>query len=219
MEPAFWLERWKQGQHGFHREGVHPDLEGRVDRFLDDGPHRVLVPLCGKSHDLAWLADQGHTAVGVELSEVAVRAFFEEQERPFEVESAGALLVFRSDGLELWCGDVFDTTRDLLGPVDRVWDRAALVALPPPTRGRYAVHIRQLAPGGVLLQNAFEYDQSVMSGPPFSVPLDEVRQHYGADRVEVLYDEDVLDEAPRWRSLGHTWWRQHLSRIDLPAVP
>ncbi len=33
---------------------------------------RVLVPLCGKTPDLLWLAEQGNEIVGVELSEIAV---------------------------------------------------------------------------------------------------------------------------------------------------
>ena len=37
----------------------------------------VLVPLCGKSLDLVWLAEQGHAVIGVELAE----AFVKEQQR------------------------------------------------------------------------------------------------------------------------------------------
>ncbi len=67
-------------------------------------------------------------------------------------------------------------TADVLGPVDAVYDRAALVALPEDLRPRYAAHVHAITGGARQLLICFEYDQSVMPGPPFSVDAAEVER-------------------------------------------
>lgn len=178
MEHDFWLTRWQDGRTGFHQDAVHDHLLRFGDRFLAGGPHRVLVPLCGKTHDLDWLAAQGHEVVGVELSPTAVAAVVERLGEA-AVDTLGGFVRSRVGRVTLLCGDVLGATPELLGPVDRIWDRAALVALPPSMRDAYTATLRALLrPGGVLMQNSFSYDQAKMDGPPFSVPDDEVARHY-----------------------------------------
>jgi thiopurine S-methyltransferase len=213
MEASFWLERWELGQIGFHQDRVHPDLQEHVDWLAPSG-ERVLVPLAGKTWDLPWLARRGTPAVGVELAEKAVRALMDEHAIPHEVHERGAHQVFVADDLQVWCGDFFAVPAEA-GPFAAVWDRAALVALSPEQRGAYVDHVRRLAPGGRLLLNVLEYDQALMSGPPFSVSPDVVRSLYGADRVELVAERDVLAEEPRWRERGHEWFRTWLFRICL----
>ena len=179
MQPEFWLSRWRDGQTGFHGQEVHEDLLAHEEAFLGGGPHRVLVPLCGKTVDLDWLAARGYEVVGVELSPVAVAEVVARLGGGFEQDELGPYRRWRRGNVTLLCGDVLAATAELLGPVDRIWDRAALVALPPTMRPRYAATLRGiLRSGGLLLQNSFSYDQSAMDGPPFSVPPSEVAQHY-----------------------------------------
>ena len=53
-----WLARWAKGRIGFHLPAPHPALERWWPR-LDVAPQaKVLVPLCGKSLDMRWLAAQ-----------------------------------------------------------------------------------------------------------------------------------------------------------------
>lgn len=211
MEPSFWLERWDQGQIGFHQDRVHADLQANADWLLGE---RILVPLCGKSWDLPWLARCGVQVVGVELAEKAVRALVEEHELPHTVRDEGRHRVFVSDRLQVWCGDFFELP-EATGPFDAVWDRAALVALEPDQRERYVDRVRRLAPGGRLLLNVVDYDPAVMTGPPFAVTADAVRQLYGADRVELVAERDVLEQEPRWAERGHRWFRSLLFRIRI----
>lgn len=207
MDRSFWIDAWKNGRTRFHRADANPDLLAYEAQFLGGGQHRVLVPLCGKSVDLVWLAERGHDVVGVELSELAARAVFEESGREYAVRDAGGLKVFASPGLSVINADLFDVTPHHVGSVDRIWDRAALVALPPEVRGRYVMQLRGLAgPNTVVLLNAIEYDPSVMDGPPFSVPEAEVRAHYEAAHVEILRQADVVADEPRWAEAGHSWW-------------
>lgn len=201
MEPEFWSARWREGRIGFHEGRPNAHLQRHVARLGER--RRVLVPLCGKAEDLAWLASRGHEVVGVELVEDAVRAFFSERGLTPTVTPRGALVEYRVDGVTVFAGDFFATTRELLGPVDALYDRAALIALPPPMRERYTRHLFGLLPAGSPgLVITLEYPQEKMAGPPFSVPEAELRAHYAGRLVEHL--DDVAEQGPRAKEHGMT---------------
>lgn len=171
-----WLARWERGQTGWHEAGGNTALRKFWPRL--SAGSRVLVPLCGKSPDLLWLAQQGHDVTGVELSEIAARAFFAETGTSFKVESRGRLLCFQ--GLEqavtIVCGDYFQFLDE---PFDALYDRAALVALPPDLRPNYVTHTRNLLRvDAAQLLITLEYDQSKANGPPYSVLSDEVSVYW-----------------------------------------
>ena len=71
-----WLERWRDGRTGWHETDGSALLKRHWPRLVRGS--RVLVPLCGKSVDLLWLASQGLEVSGVEISGLAIRAFFDE---------------------------------------------------------------------------------------------------------------------------------------------
>jgi thiopurine S-methyltransferase len=197
MEHQFWRDRWAEGKIGFH--------EGQPNRMLVryvahlGGRRRVLVPLCGKAVDLAFLADLGHTVIGVELVEQAAQEFF-----------AGASPVitrhaqhveYAAGGVSIFVGDFFAADAALLGPLDALYDRAALIALPPELRPRYAQHVRALvASGSPALIITLEYPQHQMSGPPFSVEETEVRALHAGSEIEQVDEGPV--QNPRMKELG-----------------
>lgn len=181
MEHHFWLSRWDEGKIGFHQDAVHSDLIDASEQLLADGPHDVLVPLCGKTHDLEWIAARGHRVVGVDLSGVARDAVVErlgDAERDTLGGFERSRMTVGDGSVTFLVGDVHGlATLDLR--FDRVWDRAAMVALPPDMRGPYVALLRRLVrPGGRVLLNHFTYDQTRMDGPPFSVPPAEVEDRY-----------------------------------------
>jgi thiopurine S-methyltransferase len=189
MDRDFWLRRWEDGAIGFHRSDVHPMLARHLGALALPEGARVFMPLCGRSLDMAWLRAQGHRVAGVELSAQAVEEFFDEHDLTPDVYRAGPLRRYATGGLDLFVGDLFDLTPEVLGPVDAVYDRAALVALPAPTRSRYAARLLALAHAAPQLLITFAYDPSAMDGPPFSVDAGEVREHYGARYAEVTCAE------------------------------
>jgi hypothetical protein len=146
MDPDFWHSRWTAGQIGFHEGTPNAHLVAHV--AVLGASRRVLVPLCGKSEDLVFLADHGHQVVGVELVESAVQAFFAEHGVTPLVSKEGSLTRYAAENITLLVGDFFATTPALLGPVDALYDRAALIALPAPMRSAYAKHVRALLPPG-----------------------------------------------------------------------
>ena len=205
MDPDFWHQRWQARQIGFHQSAPHPFLE-RWWPSLNVAPGaRVYVPLCGKSLDMVWLSVRGYRVVGSELSALAVEEFFGEQQRTdVEIERRGGFRRHRTDAFEILEGDALQLTPELLGPVQAAYDRAALVALPPSMRERYAQNFAALMTAGSrTLLIAFEYEQTIKDGPPFSVKPDEVVNLYSDSfRVEELDRVDIIDESPKFAAAG-----------------
>ena len=182
MEASFWRQRWADNQIGFHEAEPHTLLREPWPQLGLATGSRVFVPLCGKSHDMPWLREQGHAIVGNELAEIAVRDFFREHDMTAQQTRVGEFEVFASPGYELLCGDYFALTQAAVGPFAAINDRAALIALPPAMRREYATQLGQLAPSGTrMLLITVEYDLSVISPPPFAVSADEVVEHYRAE--------------------------------------
>lgn len=189
----FWTKRWQEGQIGFHEGRANDLLVKYIDRIESRRmPARILVPLCGKSCDLKWLADRGHEVVGVELAFQAVEAFFDEQKLTPERVEIGGHRALRSKHVTLVCGDFFDVANETLGQFDAVYDRAALVALQPEARGRYVETCRRrLVEGGLTLLVALAYDQSLASGPPWSIDEQTVREVFAERSIASLETRDV----------------------------
>jgi len=180
-----WIARWRDGRIGFHEGRPNALLERHLDRLA--GCRRVLVPLCGKAEDLAFLAARGHEVIGIELAEQAVREFFAEHRLEPSVAAHGPFIAYRAGPIALLVGDVFAATAALLGPIDAVYDRAALIALPAALRPRYVAQIRALLPAGApSLVITLEYDQRAMTGPPFAVLEAELRALHAGATIELL---------------------------------
>jgi thiopurine S-methyltransferase len=212
MGDTFWDKAWAEGRIGFHQAGVHVDLLAAAPWFLAEGPHRVLVPLCGKTVDLAWLGEQGHEVVGVELTEQGARAFFSERGLVPTEAPRGAYTALRAGRITILRGDIFDLHTAGEAPFTRIWDRAAMIALPPELRAPYQQLIAGvIASGATLLLNVLEYDATRMSGPPFCVPAAEVEAAFAHLPITLLDREDQMDD--RWRERGHEWMTRHLYRV------
>jgi thiopurine S-methyltransferase len=206
MQHDFWLERWQRGETGFHQARANPWLVSQSPALTLQAGSHVFVPLCGKTHDLRFLADSGYRVTGIELSPLAVEAFFREQQLVADVTTAGALTLHTAGNLRIFCGDFFALDAAQLGAVDAIFDRAALVALPPAMRAAYAAHLATLAtPRSRCLLVSFDYPQQEMSGPPFSVPQAEIRSLFSAHfDIAALGREEILDAEPRFRERGLT---------------
>ncbi|MGE7993836.1 thiopurine S-methyltransferase [Pseudomonas sp. NPDC089554] len=203
MEPAFWHKRWADHQIGFHQVKVNPYLQAHWAGLALAPGSRVLVPLCGKSLDLTWLAGQGHRVLGVELSRRAVEDFFTEHELTPQVTQQGAFEVWRSGEVELWCGDFFALQAQDLADCSGLYDRAALIALPPSMRERYMALLSAVLPAtckGLLV--TLEYDQALSDGPPFSVLDDEVRRGFEGWQLDELEAPQVIEKSPKFQMAG-----------------
>ncbi|AMQ86256.1 MULTISPECIES: thiopurine S-methyltransferase [Pseudomonas] len=214
MQPEFWHKKWESNQIGFHQPEVNPYLQRHWPDLAIPAPARVLVPLCGKSLDLLWLAGRGHRVLGVELSQRAVEDFFREQQLQPQISEEGGFKVYRAGAIELWCGDFFSLTAANVAGCTALYDRAALIALPPMMRERYAAHLQSILPTCRGLLVTLDYDQSQMPGPPFSVDDAEVQRLLGSVwRVEMLEQQDVLGDSWKFVQAGVTRLEERVYRI------
>jgi thiopurine S-methyltransferase len=216
MQPEFWHARWERGETGWHLDEINLHLRQHWQALGVARGARVLVPLCGKSPDLLWLAGEGYRVLGAEISPLAVEGFFADHGLAPVITDEPPFRRYRLDEMEILCGDFFDLTAAHLDGVSAVYDRASLIALPRDMRPRYASHLKALlAPRTRILLITLDYEQTEMAGPPFSVSEAEVQELLG-ERFDVhpLAAVDVWAENPRFRERGLTrlWERVYALR-------
>lgn len=216
MEPEFWQQRWREQRIGFHQDRPTPLLE-KYWPWLGIMPgSKVLVPLAGKSLDMLWLAGQGLQILGVELSALAVEQFFAEHGLTPEVREATDGHHYTAGAIEIVQGDIFATDPAALAGCAAVFDRAALIALPPEMRQHYAAKVYARLPAGCRgLLITLEYPQEEKHGPPFAVPEAELRELVGQSwEVTVLERLDILAEQPGFQKEGITALETVVYRLD-----
>lgn len=203
MEAAFWHERWADGRIGFHQPHISPLLETYWPTLELAPDSRVFVPLAGKSLDMVWLAERGHRVFGVELSDLAIRQFFDERGMTPDQQTTSAGRLYRAGPYELLCGNAFTLDAGLLADCAGVYDRA-LVALPPTLRATYAdTCLHRLPTGCRGLLITLEYPQAQKNGPPFSVEAAELQRLLAADwTMHRMERRDILAEEPGFSAQG-----------------
>ncbi|MEL7510085.1 MAG: thiopurine S-methyltransferase [Cyanobacteria bacterium J06554_1] len=179
MDKSFWLQKWEKNTIAFHRSEANPLLVNHFDKLVLAKGSRVLVPLCGKTLDIGWLLSKGYRVVGVELADMAIEQLFMELGVEPAILEMGDVKHYSATGIDIFVGNIFDMSSKMLGAVDAIYDRAALVALPKAMRNRYTAHLTEVTDKAPQLLVTYEYDQSLMEGPPFSISREEVNQHYG----------------------------------------
>jgi len=177
-ENNLWIERWKNKEIGFNQSEANPLMREYFSALGLEKGSKILVPLCGKSIDMLWFVSKGYKVVGIELSEEAIIAFFEELGKTPTIATLGELKYYSSDAITIYVGDFFKVTAAILGKIDAIYDRASLVALTAEMRVAYAKHLGTISNHAPQLLLCFEYEQSLMNRSPYSVDEDEVKKHY-----------------------------------------
>ena len=216
VDNQHWLDRWKENRIGFHETTVNRHLKNHLAQFALPPAASVFLPLCGKAQDIAWLAQQGYQVIGIELSRLAIEAFFAENSLEFERSDTDRFAIYKSTNISLLQGDFFDLRSEDLDACQLVYDRASLIAMESPDRPRYLEHMLSIVPTlSKMLLITLEYEQAEMRGPPFSVPTDEVYQYYAdAFSIQLLERNDIIDESPRWRKVVLTALVESVFRLD-----
>jgi thiopurine S-methyltransferase len=191
VDTSFWHRKWEEGEIGFHESDINKLLVSYLHHLSLVKSDRVFVPLCGKTLVISWLLANGYRVAGAELSRIAIEQLFAELGVRPEISAVGLMDRYSAPNIDIFVGDIFDLSSEMLGPVDAVFDRAALVALPDKMRNRYAAHLTKITGMAPQLLICYEYDQSLMAGPPFSVSNEEVRRHYGDYDLALILSTDL----------------------------
>ena len=192
MDVNIWEKRWLKNDIGFHEARPNPNLISYLANLNLAKGSRIFVPLCGKTVDIRWLLSNGYRVAGIELIELAVDQLFSENGIEPEVTSIGELKRFSGKNIDIFVGNVFDLDKETLGAVDGVYDRAALVAIPPDKRENYAAHLTQITALAPQLVITCDYDHRKIKGSPFPVSGEAMQACYGkayqlalAERAEI----------------------------------
>ena len=169
------MEFWESNEINWHSDVVTQELEEYLGLLKLEPGDKVFFPLCGKSLDMIYLLNQGFSIIGVELSEIAIKKFFHENELDFTITQVGEFDLYSTKNIEIYCGDFFSLASKHLFDVKAVFDRKSLIALDQNLRQKYVKHLNDIISLGVrILLITLHYPQHQMSGPPFSVDKSEV---------------------------------------------
>lgn len=215
MQPSFWHEKWDAHQIGFHLSAVNPLLVKYWPQLKLDADAQVFVPLCGKSLDMCFLAEQGHQVLGCELNELAVQQFYQENALPFDITSIAQHQRFHTEQVIIYQGDIFSLDAPEMPATNAFYDRAALIAWPEEMRLAYANQLANLIPANsVGLLITLDYPQAELNGPPFAVSDDWVQANLADDfEIERLACEDVLSDNPRFVKKQVSWLTESVYKL------
>lgn len=204
MEKDFWLDKWKTADIAFHQEDINTNLIKHISKLNLQPGDCILVPFCGKTRDMAWLAEQGYHVVGVELSPIACQDFFVELNIEPKITTSKHFTKYQYKNIEILCADLFDLTADDLPTIKAIFDCKALVALPPEMRHRYVHHIEKCAGSKNNILLLASESPCVVKGPPFSVDQSEVNSLYGSKYdVQQIASMSLTDIPQRLINKGY----------------
>ncbi|MFH2134725.1 MAG: thiopurine S-methyltransferase [Pseudomonadota bacterium] len=198
-----WLEFWRDQRSDFHQSVVNPLLTKFWPELGLAQGSRVFVPLCGKSLDMLWLAQQGHEVIGIELSPVAVEAFFSENGLQPTQQQVGAFTLWRDGRISILCGDYFALTKADLGMIDTVYDRSALTALPEEIRNEYVAQLSRLVSDTAVVFLLTVEDAAKDATMQQATGVDEeiARLYSTGFEIELTFVESVFEADPESASL------------------
>jgi len=214
MKHDFWHQKWDKNEIGFHLSEANPLFVKHFPALNLKQGARVFLPLCGKTLDIAWLLAQGYKVTGAELSAIAIEDLFNSLNLTPTITKSGEITHYSADNIDMFVGNIFNVTPTMLGAVDAVYDRAALVALPEEMRKRYTAHLMALTHQAPQLLICFEYDQNLHAEPPFSISADEVKQHYQAAYDLTLLASEAMPDGLKgqYPATEQVWWLKPLNQ-------
>ncbi|MBL1420718.1 MAG: thiopurine S-methyltransferase [Alphaproteobacteria bacterium] len=195
MQADFWHQKWRDNKIGFHENAPNSLLTNNFAQLNLAKNSRIFIPLCGKTLDIAWLLSKGHYVIGAELSQMAIEQLFEALKLVPQITNLGKLQHYKAENIDIFVGDIFELTSDMIGQIALIYDRAAMVALPQTTRHQYAKHMIKISNNAPQLLICFEYDQNLRNGPPFSVSGAEVKTHYAKHYGISLLEKSTTENA------------------------
>ncbi len=216
MDSSFWHSCWERNTLGFHQRDVHPLLAQYFKKRALPSDQHVFVPLCGKSVDMAYLA-QFMRVTGNELSAIACRDFFLENHIEAKRQTLGDFEYYSCPQLALWQGDFFKLAAGSVDTVDWIYDRAALIALPVAMQQRYVDHLKTFFSSHTrLFLVTLEFPEGQLSGPPFSINHADVKRLFTGFNIECITTHELEGKrfAQRTFEVDHLREKLYIITVD-----
>lgn len=175
LTPGFWDERFERGFTPWDLNGVPAALREFVART--QGPRTVLIPGCGNAYELVHLLDAGWHATAIDFAPSAVG-------RARQLAGPWADRVVEADFFA-W---------EPQGPLDLIYERAFLCAMPPRMWPQVAARWAALLPPGAMLAGFFYFGESP-KGPPFGIARAELEALL-APHFDLAEEGPVADSLP-----------------------
>jgi methyl halide transferase len=159
-----WQRRYEQNDTPWDKGKPAPPLVRYLAAHEITG--RILVPGCGKGHDVRALAAQsGAAVVGLDLSPAAIAAAAEIVPQ-FSMAGSASFVV----------GDFFQMPAERRASFDWLVEHTCFCAIDPKRRKDYVLAAASaLRPGGKIF-GIFYLNPDVETGPPFAVTSEELSQ-------------------------------------------
>lgn len=204
MSDDFWLDKWRKQEIHFDQTDVNQWLVKYQNVLGDLRNKHVFVPLCGKSVDMNWFYQQGARVTGVELSELAAIAFFEENSLHYNIKKTPSFTIYQHDSVQILCGDFFELSKQHLVDIDLVYDRAALIALPDNIRKNYVKKMASLLnPGVSQFLISIQYVLDIIELPPYSIDENEINTLFSQEfDIQLLEQKHLSAVAPHLTERG-----------------
>jgi len=189
MNDDFWHQCWEKNEIGFHEGKPNELLMSNFNTFKSIlSGNRLFVPLCGKTIDIHWLLKKGFHVVGVELSEIAINDLFKNLNITPEINYTDQISHYKGPNIDVFVTNIFNLNSQIIGNINGIYDRAALVALPKNIRTTYAQHLKAITNNAPQLLITFDYNQELNNGPPFSIPESEINRLYSSNYTMSLLE-------------------------------
>lgn len=193
-----WKDCWEKGNLPWHMEDTHPKFLLHLDKITGKkNKAKIFFPLCGKAVEMFYLAKRGHTIVGVEYMELAVKQFFDESKLSFKTkpvpEIDGDVYENEENRIKIYCGDFFKFSPTLEKNFDGVWDRGGLEAVDVDQRVKYTDVMKSVMKRGAGCVSEVA-DRPKGEGPPFNLSPDEITQLYDLKAPPEKIDYDPASE-------------------------
>lgn len=187
--PGFWDERFDHQFMPWDQAGV-PDAFVSFAEKNRTSLQNVLIPGCGAAYEALWLAQNNRRVKAIDFSPSAVSVAREQLGAHADVVEQADFFTFQPSF-----------------PVDWIYERAFLCALPPDRGADYAARMASLLKPGALLAG-FYFIGETLKGPPFGIrrnALDALLTPYfeAIDEHEVTGSIPVFEGRERWIS-----WRR-----------
>ncbi|KAM4706063.1 thiopurine S-methyltransferase-like isoform 1-T2 [Rhinophrynus dorsalis] len=213
-----WVQRWENRNIAFHQDNIHQFLSEFLDTMLNNREQlNIFFPLCGKAVDMKWLAHMGHNIVGVDVSEIGLKEFFEESKIDYVEEAMTEIpgaKVFKSTSgnISLYCCNIFDLSDSLIGKFGGIWDRGAMVAMNPCDRERYTnLMLSFMAKDCRYLLVTLNYNPALIKGPPFYVSDADLERFLGPlCTIKHLKTVDAMTDKQKDWGLDYYYEKIHL---------